>query len=433
MKWSHRLGVLSAGLACLSALAGCSGGCTTARLSEATIAARVDPTTKQPIAPTDSFTPDAPVIHCTAKLEDAPDGTKVRAMWIATKVVGAKPGQLIREVSVTAGGSRYLDFRLTRPTKGWPAGEYTVKLQLANAPTVSATFRVGAAGGSPATPAKAATPTKAKAAAVTGDGVVFTKKVPAPGQVRHEVSRMEMELEIDVVQGGQVVAKMDNSNDARTDRRVTVLAVNDRAATRVKVVYLKKREIESSGKKRKQTISPLEGQTVIVTAAGDRLLVTDANGAEVAPKLAAATREDNQAVGKPNRFAALLPDRPLRAGELLNPPQAVIREMLGANQAELPMTVERGSFTFKGVTRTNGATHGLFDVALKIQIANKPMTINMDLKGQLAVDVATCWPVTLEVKGPLRVSGRQGPSQVAGKGQARISIVATYPGAAAGE
>ena len=66
------VGVLS------TSLAACGGvSFTTARLSEAAMAASVDETTHQPIDKTDTFSSDAPIIFASVKLSNAP---KVRRL-----------------------------------------------------------------------------------------------------------------------------------------------------------------------------------------------------------------------------------------------------------------------------------------------------------------------------------------------------------------
>jgi hypothetical protein len=77
--------------------------------------------------PTKVFSPDE-TFYCIADLSNAPDDTKVKAVWTAVNVEGVKPDTKIKETSAT-GGSGQLQFSLTNDGS-WPVGEYKVELFL---------------------------------------------------------------------------------------------------------------------------------------------------------------------------------------------------------------------------------------------------------------------------------------------------------------
>ena len=114
----------------------------TAKLSEAAICKSVDPQMKKPIGETGVFSPDTPEIFCSVKLSNAPE-TKVTAKWIYVR--GEQKdleNYLIDEYSLNTDGTKYLSFSLTRPDKGFPRGEYVVKLFLDNEEKISVSFMV---------------------------------------------------------------------------------------------------------------------------------------------------------------------------------------------------------------------------------------------------------------------------------------------------
>jgi hypothetical protein len=78
-------------------------------------------------APTTVFGQDEP-FYCVVELADAPDDTKVKAIWTAVEIEGSDPNTLIDEVEVTS-GSDTLHFDLTND-KLWPVGKYKVELFL---------------------------------------------------------------------------------------------------------------------------------------------------------------------------------------------------------------------------------------------------------------------------------------------------------------
>jgi len=113
----------------------------TAKLSNIAMASEVNEATKEPVTITDTFYPNSEIIYCTAKLENAPPGTKIKYVWYYTE-----PEEDIEitswEGEATEGGSSYIYCYLTRPDQGWPLGQYMVKVYLDNKEVGNATFKV---------------------------------------------------------------------------------------------------------------------------------------------------------------------------------------------------------------------------------------------------------------------------------------------------
>jgi len=116
---------------------------TTASLSEATMCQSVDNDDMRPIDATDIFTTDTPEIFCSVKLSSAPPDTEVKAEWIYVQGELEDTGNyLIDDYSVTAEGTLYLGFSLTKPEAGWPKGEYKVILYVDGKEKLSVPFTV---------------------------------------------------------------------------------------------------------------------------------------------------------------------------------------------------------------------------------------------------------------------------------------------------
>jgi hypothetical protein len=120
----------------LLALSACSFSASTANISSAKMARDQDG--KQP---TKTFSPDE-AFYCIVELSNAPDDTKVRAVWTAVKAEGVKPNTEIDAAKAT-GGSGQIQFNLTNEGP-WPTGDYKVDLYLNDAkkPTKTLTFEV---------------------------------------------------------------------------------------------------------------------------------------------------------------------------------------------------------------------------------------------------------------------------------------------------
>lgn len=75
-----------------------------------------------------TFAPSDTTVYCNVDLANAPDDTKVKAVWTAVQVTGADPNTKIDETELTS-GSGTLHFKLTN-NGNWPAGKYKVDLYL---------------------------------------------------------------------------------------------------------------------------------------------------------------------------------------------------------------------------------------------------------------------------------------------------------------
>ena len=120
----------------------CDAGVTTASLSEATMCRSVD-NDMHPIDATDIFTTNTPEIFCSVKLSYAPPDTEVKAEWIYVQgELEDVENYLIDDYSLTAEGTLYLSFSLTKPEAEWPKGEYKVILYVDGKEKLSVPFTV---------------------------------------------------------------------------------------------------------------------------------------------------------------------------------------------------------------------------------------------------------------------------------------------------
>lgn len=93
--------------------------------------------TFEPQNVTMSFTPDDKVIHLVVKIKDAPKNTQFRVVWYLGKQE-IKGGS----TSLTADGTRYLDFTLKQTDQQWPVGDYSVDLVVNDNFKVTSEFSV---------------------------------------------------------------------------------------------------------------------------------------------------------------------------------------------------------------------------------------------------------------------------------------------------
>jgi len=114
----------------------------TATITEITMATGVDADNK-PVKPTSKFTTDTARVFCSAKMNDAPPGTKVTGRWayLSGELPGVT-GYVIDSASVDIEGTKYFVLSLSKPTNGWPRGLYAVTLLVNDKEVASAPFSV---------------------------------------------------------------------------------------------------------------------------------------------------------------------------------------------------------------------------------------------------------------------------------------------------
>ncbi len=120
-KSSLIIGLVIAMLA-LSVLA-CGGSVSTANIKSAKLSADSSGSPE-----TTTFTQDQLTVYCIVQLANAPDDTKIKAVWVAVEVDGVDPNFTIDESELTSGDD-VLTFDLTN-NQLWPTGKYKVDLYL---------------------------------------------------------------------------------------------------------------------------------------------------------------------------------------------------------------------------------------------------------------------------------------------------------------
>ncbi|MCG3139332.1 MAG: hypothetical protein HDKAJFGB_00200 [Anaerolineae bacterium] len=105
-------------------------------IQDIVLAESVKPDTFDPINPTDTFKKNAEAIHAVVRILDAPANTQLSAKWFP-------PSQEPLDFALPpVDGTRWLDFRLTPPPDGFPAGEYKVEIYVNQKLADTKTFTV---------------------------------------------------------------------------------------------------------------------------------------------------------------------------------------------------------------------------------------------------------------------------------------------------
>ena len=132
---NKRITGLAAVLSAVAVIAtACNLSFSTARIADAKMAKGVSEK-MEPIEPTNTFETTDGVVHCLVVLGNAPENTKVKAVWTVVNAQGQKPNDKIGETAVEGGGAKnVVDFTYTPPPAGLPVGEYKVDIYLNSQP-----------------------------------------------------------------------------------------------------------------------------------------------------------------------------------------------------------------------------------------------------------------------------------------------------------
>lgn len=107
-------------------LAGCSF--TTANYKNLKMASEIDVESSTPVTVTSSFASSTPSIYVTGEIDNAPEGTMMKIEWIYLETT---PETFILDYEMEAGDvSHNFYFQLSKPTAGWPPGEYEARLYI---------------------------------------------------------------------------------------------------------------------------------------------------------------------------------------------------------------------------------------------------------------------------------------------------------------
>lgn len=138
---SRRLGrgwaplLLAAGVAALPAAEGAAAA---PRYTEMVLSDSQDGAAKS------TFSPQTAKIFLRAKLVDVPPGSRLRSDWIAEKTKAAPPNYKIDSVTLKVGPlMNRAGFSFSKPTAGWPEGDYRVDLFIDDKPAEKVRFKVG--------------------------------------------------------------------------------------------------------------------------------------------------------------------------------------------------------------------------------------------------------------------------------------------------
>ncbi len=113
------------------------------KLGALTICKGVEGPELNPVNATDEFRSDTSVIHAVAQIKDGIPHTKITGKWICVDAISI-PNYEIHSIDLVLNktGTVNAHFELTKPTKGWPIGNYKVDIYIDGKKAGSAAFSI---------------------------------------------------------------------------------------------------------------------------------------------------------------------------------------------------------------------------------------------------------------------------------------------------
>lgn len=265
--------------------------------------------------------------------------------------------------------------------------------------------------------------------AANAQEVTFKKATPAVGETNATTEEMKMSNKISVSANGNVIQEVDQKMQETKASKMTVLAVDGKKITKIKVTYKKKEAKQDVGQGPMNKSSKLVGKTFILSKSGDAVTVTDEAGKKVDDAVAKEVEADHSKnLGEfDNKFAEVLPDRAIKVGETITVDKKKANSFFKDKDDKDPMNVETFTLKLTGTKKINGVMVGVFDMHVKFAGEPGPgMKMTIDMKGTAHVGVDNCYPHLMDLKGPLAMNGKNQGMDMKGAGEMHMKIHAVY-------
>jgi hypothetical protein len=244
------------------------------------------------------------------------------------------------------------------------------------------------------------------------------------------VQRLGLHLAVTtrIVQSGQVAHESASDMRRQQQRTIDVLEVAEGRAVRARASFeVSRRQSPEQGDAPKLIALPIEGKTYLMAREGDKLIVTDPDGAIPPLEEYTLASESLEGVGKPNPLALVLAGREVAIGQRLFVPREMAQALLGFGSPELAH-VHRFELTLDRLApaREAGASQlAVFRASIEVKPDGED-SLAVQLQGEMAVEPDGCSLASVDLAGPVHVSTIErtqlGIYQYSMSGELRVAI-----------
>ena len=209
--------------------------------------------------------------------------------------------------------------------------------------------------------------------------------------------------------------------DAFTKLVITVMETKGGQMSRLRYRYLESKERQKDKGALQRFKAPVSGKTYLLERGGKGgLKVTYKGGGSPSRDEVAQIQRDAQLAEISERFFDLLPKRPLKPGEELEVKKDKLKAFIFP-RGTVVLSVKKTKLNFKEARLVDGRKAGIFVVHLNAVVQEGPMTIDVSLSGEVALEIGRGRVLRLKWEGPVRIVGKTKDGEqefnVAGTGQ----------------
>lgn len=242
---------------------------------------------------------------------------------------------------------------------------------------------------------------------VAAEEIRFQFIPPAVGERWVEMASYSMEIAMELRNAQRVIEKA-TLRQARSERKTeTILASGKEGATRLEVEYHEaKTYLDSPPASEFTKQEPVMGERYIVDLATSPIGVSyTAPGITPTTEEIKYVRNDYREGGRFDRLALIFQDRSFITNETVSLRSDVIESLWPVTEGDI--TVKRFDLKLKSVESLSECRCAVFLAEVTMIVKDEDgKTLEMNLNGELHVDVSTARPMSMTLKGPVRLQGQ---------------------------
>ncbi|MBE7467468.1 MAG: hypothetical protein HS116_28675 [Planctomycetes bacterium] len=266
----------------------------------------------------------------------------------------------------------------------------------------------------------------AAALAAAEEAVTFAYQIPPLGQTVRQTSALELRLDVTARAAGKIVQQGRDEFIHRQTRRETVLALDGKRLTGLKVHY-ERVDFKQAGDV--PAPSAVEGQTYLVEHRDGALQTRRTDGRALHLFEKQKLEEDFGAFHEADPLAAYLDGRGVKLNEKLAPDGKLARKLLNLKPAD-PEQIETFELTLTGTRKAAGFDCAVFKARLVMskldESAGNKQKMTTAFDGELLIGIANTWLVEAALAGPVRVAGHVTEGglkmEVEGAGKVKLNL-----------
>lgn len=271
-----------------------------------------------------------------------------------------------------------------------------------------------------------------KTSLIAAESCTFSRRASSVGDVTNQTVKCDLQLEMAIRQGEQIVEAKQQEIRRSQNRKIKIISVGKNAPKKAVVTYVSSsiQLQQQKGQKPTTANQPVSGKSYFVTRTGKDLIITDLQGKTPPSEELMIVASNLDAFGLPNPIAKFFNGKTVQVGETVKLPIELAKELLGFDNTVGDISnLSMRLIAVKPHGKTNAA---VFETKL-IAKSQNASAMNLNLTGQLAIEVETCRTIAVNLTGPVSTEEIHGPKDgqfaVTSDGRLNVAVRANYKNA----